>query len=121
VSIYVSVRVCVSRYANIILTTRLHHRAHFLQVYHPLFLRETRIKFRGTHLNDNEEACDYDGEGSSQIPKLAWSYGMESKRSSARHEEFESTLGSARGGFQNPETVYSSAQLDHYMTAAQRP
>jgi acyl-CoA reductase-like NAD-dependent aldehyde dehydrogenase len=34
-----------------------------------LFDKETRVKFRGTHLLDNEEAFDHDEENTSSFPQ----------------------------------------------------
>jgi hypothetical protein len=38
-----------------------------------LFDAETKVKFRGIHLLDSEEAFDYDAEFAAQFPQLAWS------------------------------------------------
>jgi hypothetical protein len=85
-----------------------------------LFDKETRVKFRGTHLLDNEEAFDHDEENTSSFPQLAWSYGRESSRAEQNSREFEQKLGLTRGGLLDPNAVYTKDMMDEMMLAARK-
>ncbi|KAJ1434658.1 hypothetical protein B484DRAFT_393902 [Ochromonadaceae sp. CCMP2298] len=50
-----------------------------------------RKKFRGTHLNDDEDADDIAQDDVDIIP-TAWSYGANSRAAKRNHEDFESNL-----------------------------
>ncbi|KAJ1402643.1 hypothetical protein B484DRAFT_424418, partial [Ochromonadaceae sp. CCMP2298] len=48
-------------------------------------------KFRGTHLDENEDAGDVDAEADDLIP-TAWSYGPQSRSAKRTHDDFEHNL-----------------------------
>ncbi|KAJ1413069.1 hypothetical protein B484DRAFT_467708 [Ochromonadaceae sp. CCMP2298] len=66
-------------------------RAHIIQVHAPLFPKTARKKFRGTHLNDDEDPDDIGKDDEAPIP-TAWSYGAHTRMAKRSHEEFESHL-----------------------------
>jgi hypothetical protein len=101
-------------------TTHYQYRYNLVRVHETLFDKETRVKFRGTHLLDNEEAFDHDDENNSSFPQLAWSYGRESSRAEQNSREFEQKLGSTRGGLLDPNAVYTKDMMDEMMLAARK-
>jgi hypothetical protein len=104
-------------YTNSLLLLSLYYRYNEVRVHESLFDTEAKVKFRGTHLLNEEEADDYVAEES--FPQLAWSYGRESTRAESNARKFEQALGPARAGNLNPHTVYSKDQMDAMMLETQ--
>ncbi|KAJ1391085.1 hypothetical protein B484DRAFT_473464 [Ochromonadaceae sp. CCMP2298] len=66
-------------------------RVHIKEIHAPLFPESARRKFRGTHLEDDEDAGDVDAEGDDLIP-TAWSYGPHSRSAKRNQDDFDATL-----------------------------
>lgn len=92
-------------------------RTNVFHVHQPLFPPGKKRKFRGTHLQDDEEYYDIEAEEADAPAVFAWSYGTSSRKFAQEEAEFTADLRN-NAALDSPHAEFSEDEAEEMSKAA---